>query len=122
MIHTMEIEHGVEVGLNHAVNHMLHGTFLCFGFRRHDAPVQRMFILPNHYDELVAFLFEMSLTKTIEHAFWHDRICAGEHYLSGYDFMLVDSKDGQTNITPEFMEAVGRLKRKLEDDEAARHN
>lgn len=122
MMHTLEIEHGAEVGLNHAVNHMLHGVILYFTFRRYDTPGPQTFILPNHYDELVAFLFEMSLTKTIDHAFWHDQICGGENYLSGYDFMLVDSKDGQTNITPEFMDAVARLKRKLEDDEATRHN
>lgn len=122
MMHTLDIEHGAEVGLNHAVNHMLHGVYLFFEFRRYDIAVTQTFIMPNHYEELVAFLFETSLTKTIDHAFWHDQICAGEHYLSGYDFMLVDSKDGQTNITPEFMEAVARLKRKMDDDEAARHN
>lgn len=122
MMHTLDIEHGVEVGLNHLVNYMLHGAILYFEFRRYDSSVPQAFILPNHYDELVAFLFETSLTKTIEHAFWHDQVCAGEHYLSGFDFMLVDSKDGQTNITPEFIEAVAEWKRKLDDDEAARHN
>ena len=109
MMHTLDIEHGTEVGLNHAVNHMLHGVYLFFEFRRYDSPVPQTFIMPNHYDELVAFLFEMSLTKTIEHAFWHDQVCAGAHYLSGYDFMLVDSKDGQTNITPAFMDAISNL-------------
>lgn len=122
MMHTLDIDHGAEVGLNHDVNHMLHGVYLYFEFRRYDIAVPQTFILPNHYDELVAFLFETSLTKTIEHAFWHDQICAGENYLCGYDFMLVDSKDGQTNITPEFIEAVAKWKRKLDDDEATRHN
>ena len=108
MMHTLDIEHGVEVRLNHDVSHMLHGVILYFSFRRYGTLGPQTFILPNHYNELVAFLFEMSLTKTIEHAFWHDQICAGGDYLSGYDFMLVESTNHQTNITPEFMDAISK--------------
>lgn len=119
MMHILDIEHGAEVGLNHAVNHMLHGIILYFTFRRYDTLGPQTFILPNHYEELVAFLFEMSLAKTIEHAFWHDQVCAGEHYLSGYDFMLVDSNDGQTNITPEFMDAISKWNDELNKENHA---
>lgn len=108
MMHTLDIEHGAEVRLSHDVNHMLHGAILYFEFRRYDSICPQTFILPNHYDELVAFLFEMSLTKTIEHAFWHDQVCAGDHYLSSYEFTLVDSNNHQTNITPEFMNAISK--------------
>ena len=106
MMHTLNIENGAEVELKHDLNHMLHGLILWFEFRVKHESAPRSFFLPNHYDELVSFLFDVSLTKTIDHAFKITQVCKGQTYLSGYDFYLVDSEDHQTNITPEFIEAV----------------
>ena len=109
MMHTLNIENGAEVELKHDLNHMLHGLILWFEFRVKHESAPRSFFLPNHYDELVPFLFDVSLTKTIDHAFKITQVCKGQTYLSGYDFYLVDSEDHQTNITPEFIEAVSRF-------------
>ena len=118
MRYELDISRGVEVELNHDVKHWLHGVMVCFEFKTHENLVaSRGFILPGHYEDLVSFLFDISLTKTIEHAFRHDQVCAGEHYLSAYEFHLVDSKDGQTNITPEFMEVVSRWRDELKKGE-----
>lgn len=123
MMHTMNIENGAEVELNHDLNHMLHGLMLCFEFRTKQESFPRSFLLPMHYDELVPFLFDVSLTKSIHHAFRITQVCKGQTYLSGYDFYLVDSEDHQTNITPEFIEAVSRFNdvMKKEDEEDGQH-
>ena len=123
MMHTLNIENGAEVELNHDLNHMLHGLMLWFEFRTKHESAPRSFSLPNHYDELVPFLFDVSLTKTIDHAFRITQVCKGQTYLSGYDFYLVDSEDHQTNITPEFIEAVSRFNdvMKKEDEEDGQH-
>ena len=115
MMHTMNIENGADVELNHDLNHMLHGLILCLDFRIPHLSVGRSFLLPMHYDDLVPFLFDVSLTKTIDHAFRITQVCNGQTYLSAYDFYLVDSKDHQTNITPEFLDSVTRWKEALDD-------
>lgn len=114
-MHTLNIDNGVEVELNHDLNHMLHGSILVFEFRSRQESVPRSFLLPDHYDELVPFLFDISLTKTIDHAFRHTQVCKGSTYLSAYDFSIVESKDHQTNITPEFLDSVARWKEALDD-------
>lgn len=121
MMYTLNIDNGAEVELNHDLNHMLHGSFVYFEFRTMNEPVPRSFLLPNHYDELVTFLFDVSLTHTIDHAFRHTQVCKGQTYLSAYEFYLVDSKDHQTNITPEFIEAVSRFNDVMKGDEKDGH-
>lgn len=123
MMHTLNIENGAEVELKHDLNHMLHGLMLWFEFRTPQPYDSRSFFLPNHYDELVTFLFDVSLTKSIHHAFRITQVCKGQTYLSGYDFYLVESKDHQTNITPEFIEAVSRFNdaMKKEDEKDGHH-
>ena len=115
MMHTMNIENGAEVELNHDLNHMLHSSFVCFEFRTKQESFPRSFLLPMHYDELVPFLFDISLTKSIHHAFRITQVCKGQTYLSAYDFYLVDSEDHQTNITLEFLDSVARWKEALDD-------
>ena len=123
MMHAMNMENGAEVELNHDLNHMLHGSILCFEFRTNQKSIPRSFFLPYHYDELVSFLFDVSLVKTIDHAFGHIDVSRGERYITGYEFALVDSEDHQTNITPEFIEAVSRFNdvMKKEDEEDGQH-
>lgn len=122
-MHTLNIENGAEVELNHDLNHMLHGFMLWFEFRTTQESAPRSFFLPEHYDELVSFLFDVSLTKTIDHAFKITQTFTGQTHLSGYDFYLVESKDHQTNITPEFIEAVSRFNdvMKKEDEKDGQH-
>ena len=109
MMYTLDIDNGVEVELKHDLKCMLHGDIIYFEFRWDGRTlVPRAFLLPNHYGELVSFLFDISLTHTIDHAFRHTQVCDGQTYLSAYDFTLVDSTNHQTNITPEFMDAISK--------------
>ena len=123
MMHTLNIENGAEVELKKDMSIYLHGSFLCFSFKIYDETVPRVFWLPVDFDELLAFLFDISLRKTIDHAFGHIDVSRGERYITGYEFALVDSEDHQTNITPEFIEAVSRFNdvMKKEDEEDGQH-
>ena len=112
---TLDLDRGAEVGLNEDISNSLHGSLLCFSFKMYDGTVPMVFWLPDHFDELLAFLFDISLRKTIDHAFGHIDVCRGERYITGYEFALVDSPDGQTNITPEFLNSVARWKEALDD-------
>lgn len=110
MMYLLNIDNGAEVELKYDLHHMLHGDLLFFEFRcpgKTLAP--RAFIMPNHYEDLVSFLFDISMTHTIDHAFRHTQVCKGETYLSAYDFYLVASPNHQTNITPAFMETISKL-------------
>ena len=66
----------------------------------------KKFILPYDTDDLVAYLFDVSMSKTIDHVFKYRMSNNGELY--GYNFYLVDSKDGCTNITPEFVDFMSK--------------
>lgn len=114
MMYTLNIDNGVEVELEHDLKCMLHGSLVCFEFRCDEGTVAaRAFLMPNHYVELVPFLFDISMTHTIDHAFVHTQVCNGQTYLSAYEFHLVTSTDHQTNITPEFMDAISKWKELL---------
>lgn len=114
MMYTLNIDNGAEVGLNHDLKCMLHGSFVCFEFRCSEGTVaSRAFLMPNHYVELVPFLFDISMTHTIDHAFGHTQVCNDQTYLSAYEFHLVTSTNHQTNITPEFMLAISKWKELL---------
>ena len=114
MMHTMNIENGAEVELNHDLNHMLHGSLVCFEFRCNEGiSAARGFLMPDHYDELVSFLFDISMMYTIDRAFRHTQVCNGQTYLSAYEFRLVTSTNHQTNITPEFIDAISKWKELL---------
>ena len=108
MMCTMNIDNGVGEELEHDLKWMLHGKLLFFEFRRYDSPVPQTFIMPNHYDDLVSFLFDLSMTHTIDHAFRHTSLCNSQIYLSAYEFHLVTSTNHQTNITPAFMDAISK--------------
>ena len=113
MIYTFDMEHGAEE-MNHDIFHMMHGSLVCFEFKCHEPTVaSHGFILPNHYDDLIPFLFDISRTKTIIYALRHMQRGKGCNYLTAYSFNLVDSNDGQTNITPEFVSAISRWKEVL---------
>ena len=112
---TIDVDRGAEIELNKDISSSLHGSLLHFEFSMQDEIVPRVFWIPNHFDELLAFLFDLSLTKTIDHAFRHLDVCKGRRYLTGYGFTLVDSPNGQTNITPEFLDSVARWKEVLDD-------
>ena len=116
MMYTLNIDNGVEVGLEHDLKCMPHGSLVCFEFRYNEGGgivTAYGFILPNHYDELVLFLFDISMKYTIDHAFRHIDTAKGKPYLSAYDFHLVASTDHQTNITPEFMSSILKWKERL---------
>ena len=66
----------------------------------------KKFILPSDIDDLVGYLFDASMSKTIDHAFKYRMSNNGALY--GYNLYLVDSKDGCTNITPEFVDCISR--------------
>ena len=109
MMHTLDIEHGAEVGLNHDMANAQIGSFMCFEFKVYNEHVPRLFILPEDFDYFASFLLQYSLSTTIEHAFRHWDVCKGQHYLHGYQFYLVESKDGNTNITPEFISTISKF-------------
>ena len=112
-MYTLHIDNGVEVELEHDLKCMLHGSLVCFEFRLPHKPVPVSFILPNHYVEMVTFLFDISMTHTIDHAFRHTQVCNGQTYLSAYEFRLVASTNHQTNITPKVMDAISKWKELL---------
>ena len=85
------------------------GSIMRFEFRVYNEHIHRSFILPVDFDNFASFLLQHSLTKTIEHAFRHWDVCQGQYYLNGYEFYLVESKDGRTNITPEFIFAISKF-------------
>ena len=116
MMYTLDIEHGAEVELKHDLKCMLHGKLICFEFKTSSFDLPCSFILPHHYDNLVAFLFDISMTHTIDHAFRFTQICKGEVYLSAYEFYLVASTNHQTNITPEFMTAIAKFQEALKNE------
>ena len=68
--------------------------------------LNKKFILPFDTEDLVAYLFDASMSKTIDHAFKYRMSSNGGLY--GYNFYLVDSKDGCTNITPEFVDYMSK--------------
>ena len=113
MMYTLNIDNGVEVELEHDLNHMLHGFILCFAFRIPQKPVPVSFILPSQYDELILFLFDVSRKYTIDYAFRHVDPRSGLTILEAYEFHIVTSTDHQTNITPEFMVAITKWKELL---------
>jgi hypothetical protein len=107
MMYRLNIDNGVEVELKHDLKCMLHGSLICFEFRRDERTVaSNTFLMPNHYDDLVSFLFDLSMTHTIDRAFRHTQVCNGQTYLSAYEFILVASTNHQTNITPAFMDVI----------------
>ena len=109
MMYRLNINNGVEVELKHDLRCMLHGKLLCFEFRYDGkTTVPRAFIMPNHYGELVPFLFDISMTHTIDRVFRHTQVCGGQTYLSAYEFHLVTSTNHQTNITPAFMDTISK--------------
>lgn len=61
------------------------------------------FSIPNDTDKLVAFLFDLSLSNTIEHGF-RTVMASNRKVLTGYSLCLAPSTDGQTNITSDLME------------------
>lgn len=68
---------------------------------------QRVFFIPADKADLVKALFDFSLSKQISHV---NRVLSDspEGFLShgriyGYEVNLVESPDGTTNITPEFI-------------------
>lgn len=115
MMHTLNIENGVEVELNHDLNHMLHGSTLFLWFKNPQESVPRSFLLPYHFDELLAFLFDVSLAQTIVYAIRHTETYKGGTYLTGYSFYIVDSPNHQTSITLEFLDSITRWKEALDD-------
>ena len=109
MMYTLNIDNGVEVELNHDLKCMLHGNLICFEFiSDNGAYAPNSFIMPNHYDDLVSFLFDVSMTSTIDHAFRCMQVYNGQTYLSAYEFHLMASTNHQTNITPAFMDAISK--------------
>ena len=66
----------------------------------------KKFFLPSDTEDLVGYLFDVSMSKKIDHAFKYRMSCNGGLY--GYNFYLVDSKDGCTNITPEFVDFMSK--------------
>ncbi len=109
MMYTLNIDNGVEVELKHDLKCRLHGSLLCFEFRCAEGTVaSNAFLLPDHYCELVPFLFDISMTHAIDHAFGHTQVFNGQTYLTAYEFHLVTSTNHQTNITPEFMDAISK--------------
>lgn len=114
MMYNLDIDNGVEVELEHDLKCMLHGSFVCFEFRCNERTVaSHGFLLPMHYDELVPFLFDISMRYTIVYAFRHTQVCAGQTYLSAYEFRIVTSTNHQTNITPKFIDAISKWKELL---------
>lgn len=71
----------------------------------------KKFILPSDIDDLMGYLFDASMSKTIDHAFKYRMSNNGRLY--GYNLYLVDSKDGCTNITPEFVDCISRYRKFL---------
>lgn len=61
------------------------------------------FSIPNDTDKLVAFLFDLSLSNTIDRGF-RTVMASNRKVLTGYSLCLAPSIDGQTNITSDLME------------------
>ena len=67
------------------------------------------FSIPNDTDKLVAFLFDLSLSNTIDRGF-RTVMASNTKVLTGYSLYLVPSTDGQTNITSELIDALATIK------------
>ena len=119
MTYTMGIDFATELGYD--IKNWMHGAVMLFEFKTFDPDVPPyVFWLPDYYENLMAFLFDISLTKTICYAAKREQVCAGKHYLSSYEFTSVDSNNHLTNITPEFMDAISKwndeLNKEVQDE------
>ena len=70
---------------------------------------RQAFFLPGEIDWLVAFLFDKSMTLTVDHGF-KIMMNTAPLVLRGYSFYLVPSKDGQTNINSNLIDTFMRFK------------
>lgn len=101
----------VEVGLERDMKPDIpHSSVLTFSFVDPSKTVPTTFILPKDTGRLVVYLFDISMHKTIDHTY---RVISeskrtGEPYLIGYRFYIIESKDGNTTISPELVDCISR--------------
>ena len=101
----------VEVGLEQDMkSNIPHSSVLTFSFVDSSKTVPTTFILPKDTGRLVVYLFDISMHKTIDHTY---RVISesrrtGEPYLIGYRFYIIESKDGETTISPELVDCISR--------------
>ena len=101
----------VKIGLEQDMkSNIPHTSVLTFSFVDPSKTVPTTFILPKDTERLVVFLFDISMHKTLDHAY---RIISesretGEPYLIGYRFYIMESKDGNTTIDSELVDCIFR--------------
>lgn len=78
---------------------------ICVDLPKGCKPRARYFPIPDAIDELVAFLFDMSLTSKIDHCF-RTVMASNRKVLTGYYLYLAPASNGQTNISPDLMETL----------------
>lgn len=81
----------------------------------------RIFFIPDEKDKLIQFLFDLSFSKNITHVnrVYSDNPLNGINLnlpyhpkkarVYAYELYYMDSVDGQTNITPDFVGELNRL-------------
>ena len=87
-----------------------HSSVMTFSFVDPSKTVGTTFILPKDTGRLVVYLFDISMHKTIDNTY---RVISesrrtGEPYLIGYRFNIIESKDGETTISPELVDCISK--------------
>ena len=86
-----------------------HSSVLTFSFVYPSKTVPTTFILPKDTERLVVYLFDISMHKTIDRAYREisESRRTGK-YLLGYRFYIIESKDGNTTISPELVDCMSK--------------
>ena len=87
-----------------------HSSVLSFSFVEPSETVPTTFLLPKDTGRLVVWLFDISMRMTIDHAYRviSESRSTGEPYIIGYRFYILESKDGNTTISPELVDCISR--------------
>ena len=110
-VETFMVDDCVEYGLERDMKkHIPSMSILGFTFSDPSESTPRKFILPMETEELIAWLFDMSTHKTIDNAYRITSECmeTREPFLIGYRFNIIESKDGETTISPELVDCISK--------------
>ena len=105
---TLDIDNGVETDIVGDIDSP-RLSYIVVEFQVKGEHTRQAFFLPGEIDRLAAFLFDKSMTLTVDHGF-KIMMDKAPLVLRGYYLYLVPSKDGQTNINSNLIDTFMRFK------------